>query len=167
MTREPEELAAAIKQIRDYAQAYNGKKRKGFFEDLYTMLATPIPLDDSRDATVKKMYFAAVGALTAEIQPPTTETYLAVREKLNSALTGEKVGTISLAFYPDEGTGDGYGIVGEAQPGDGQRRQIVPLGDSLPKKRKLTKKHQELVDHFREQIPGTDRPFKQRRQDRG
>lgn len=167
MTRTLEDFAAAIKQIRDYASAYQGK-RKDFYDNLYAMLATPIPQnEEDYPAIVKKMYLAAIGSLTSEIQPPTAETYIDVVRKLNSALEGEKLGLVNIADYPDEGMEDKYSIVGEARTQDLPTPRIEQLQNALPRKRKLTKKNQALLNKFRLEIPTVDRPFVRREQSRG
>ncbi|WP_407471184.1 hypothetical protein [Xanthomonas campestris] len=110
MERTPDEQLAAIIQIRDYAAAYEGK-RKEFYTDLLAMLTTPIRDDADYLANVKRMYLAAIGALTAEIQPPTTTTYDAVLECLNSALDEGTLGPVRLTVVPDD-TREDYAIPG-------------------------------------------------------
>lgn len=166
MTRTTEDFIAAIKQIRDYAKSYQGKKRKKFYDDLYAMLAVPLPLRNNA-AHVKKMYLGAIGALTFEIQPPTSHTYAKVKDKLNSSLAEFKLETINIAVYSDAGMEEGYRSVGESQEESVQISPIEPLEDSLPKKRRLTHMHQALVDKFRDEIPNVNRPFRNRRQERG
>lgn len=166
MERTPEDLIAAIKQIRDYAGAYKGK-RKAFYDNLYAMLATPIPEDENVNTIVKKMYLAAIGALTSEIQPPTAETYDDVVKRLNSVLKEEQLGTVNIAIYPDEGMEDVYGIVGEARTGDLSTPRTEQLKDVLPRRRKLSKLNQALVDKFRAEIPRAERPFEYRGAQRG
>ncbi len=166
MARTPEDLVTAIKQIRDYAATYKGK-RSEFYNDLYTMLATPIPADKHYNASVKGMYLAAIGALTSEIRPPTSETYAKVVAKLNSALEGEWLGRVSIAIYPDEGMNDAYRIVGEAATLDLPTLRREYLDDSLPRKRTLTKKNQAIVDKFRAEMPASKRPFMRAGEQRG
>lgn len=166
MERTPEDLIAAIKQIRDYASSYKGK-RQAFYDDLYAMLATPIPEDGNVNTIVKKMYIAAIGALTSEIQPPTAETYDSVLKRLNSVLSEEQLGPVNIAIYPDEGIGDVYGIVGEVRTGDLSTPRTERLKDVLPRRRKLTQVNQALVDKFRAEIPRVERPFEYRGARRG
>lgn len=155
-----DELVAAIKQIRDYAAGYDGRKRKDFYTNLYAMLATPIPQDANYSVNIKNMYIAAVGALTSEIQPPTAETYIEVVSKLNHALEEQILDPINIVVYPDEGMKNAYQIVGEMQAQDLSKPRTEQLQNALPRKRKLTKKSQALVDKFREEIPSTNRLFR-------
>ena len=166
MERTPESVVAAIKQIRDYAGAYEGK-RKDFYDNLYAMLATPIPRDDNYDVVVKKIYLAAIGALTSEIQPPSDDTYVKVVARLNSAIDVGTLGTVNIADYLDEGMEDGYQIAGAAQTQDLPAPRTEQLQKTLPRKRKLTKTHQALVDKFRAEIPSAVRPFAHKGQQRG
>lgn len=166
MARTIEDMGKAIKQIRDYAATYKGK-RSEFYGNLYAMLATPIPTDKKYNESVKKMYIAAIGTLTWEIQPPTAETYIKVIAKLNSVLEGKELEIVNIAIYSDEGVDDAYQIVGEAPMLAMPNPRIEQLQNTLPRKRTLTKKKQALVDKFRSEIPTAERPFMRTGQQRG
>lgn len=166
MNRTPEELIAAIEQMRGYAFRYEGK-RKEFYQNLYDMLATPIPRNEKYENNVKKMYFAALRALTAEIQPPTAETYDTVLEKLNSVLKEEKLDRVRIAISADDAIEDGYQIVGKLPRRGDTSNDAYDLRQSLPAKRKLTKKNQALVDKFRAELPDTPLRFRNGEPQRG
>lgn len=166
MSRTLEELVAAIEQMRDYAFAYKGK-REEFYQNLYAMLVTPIPRNENYENNVNKMYLAAVGALTAQIQPPTAETYDKVVEKLNSVLSGEKIKAIHIATAADDAFEEGYQVVGNLKEKDDIPNRDYGLRLALPAKRKLTKKNQALVEKFREELPATPLRFGNRGQRRG
>jgi uncharacterized protein (UPF0147 family) len=158
---ELEDYTEAIKQMRAYAFAYKGK-RKEFFQQLYAMLATPIPDDESYPGNVKKMYLAAIGTLTSEIERPTVETYDQVIEKINSVLGNEKLGEVRIAIYPDEGHDDGYQIVGQERQSKVLDPHTYILREALPTKRATTPEEQQLVERFRKDLSVSERPFANR-----
>lgn len=166
MSRTSEELVAAIEQMRDYAFAYEGK-RKEFYQNLYAMLVTSIPRNENYEENVEKMYLAAVGALTAQIQPPTAETYDNVVEKLNRVLSGEKIKNIRIATAADDAFDEGYRVVGKLKDKGDVPNNAYELRLALPAKRKLTKKNQALVEKFRAELPATRLRFGNRGERRG
>jgi hypothetical protein len=166
MERTPEDQLAAIIQIREYAAGYVGKRRE-FYAGLHGMLATPIRDDGDYQANVRRMYLAAIGALTAEIEPPTSKTYDTVLDRLNSALDGEKLGPVQLAFYPDEAMRQDYAVPGAQGQKVSFGLGVTGLQDALPSPRKLSKANQALVDRFRAELPDHPRPFAARGAQRG
>lgn len=172
--RTPDDLVAAITQIREFAANYKGK-RQAFFDALYQALATPIPEGEQYNATVKRMYLAAIGALTSEIQPPSSRTYVDVVTRLKAAIQSDDLGDFSITVEVEPDTDSPYRPVDRdrgantAHPDDESRRPLrsVSLRDSLPPERKLTRRSQALVDKFRAEIPSVEHPFRRRGAQRG
>lgn len=174
MDRTPEDLVAAITRIREFAANYKGK-RQAFFDALYLVLATPIPQDKQYNETVKRMYLAAIGALTSEIQPPSIETYGEVIERLKLATGSDDLADINFTIEADSDTDSVYRPVdkdrGENTATADNESQRQPrsesLRETLPPRRRLTKRNQALVDKFRAEIPSVERPFRPRGGQRG
>lgn len=170
MDRTPEDLAAAITRIREFAANYKGK-RQAFFDALYLALATPIPEGEQYNVTVKRMYLAAIGALTSEIQPPSVETYGEVIKRLKLATGSDGLADINFTVEADPATDSDYRPVdrdrGEYTATVDKESQRQPRSESLREtlspKRRLTKRNQALVDKFRAEIPSVERPFRPRR----
>lgn len=174
MDRTPEDLAAAIMRIREFAANYKGK-RQVFFDSLYLALATPIPEGEQYNATVKRMYLAAIGALTSEIQPPSVETYGDVIKRLKLATGSDDLADINFTIEADPDTDSDYRPVdrdrGENTATVDNVSQRQPrsesLRETLPPRRRLTKRNQALIDKFRAEIPSVERPFRPRGVERG
>lgn len=174
MDRTPEDLVAAITRIREFSANYKGK-RQAFFDALYLVLATPIPKGDQYNATVKRMYLAAIGALTAEIQPPSIETYDEVIKRLKLAIENDDIADIRFTIEADPDTDSTYRPVdkdrGENTATADNEIQRQPrsesLRETLPPRRRLTKRNQALVDKFRAEIPSAEQPFRPRGRQRG
>lgn len=174
MNRTPEDLAAAITHIREFAANYKGK-RQAFFDALHLALATPIPEGEQYNATVKRMYLAAIGALTSEIQPPSIETYGEVVKRLKLATGSDDVADINFTIEADPDTDSDYRLVARDRVENtatvDNERQRQPrsesLRETLPPRRRLTKRDQALVDKFRAEIPSVERPFRKRGGQRG
>jgi hypothetical protein len=165
--RTPDDLVAAITQIREFAANYKGK-RQAFFDALYLVLATPIPEGEHYNATVRRMYLAAIGALTSEIQPPSAETYGEVVKRLKLAIGNDDLGEISFTIEADPDRDSAYRPVdrdrGENKVTADNENQRQPrsesLRETLPPRRRLTRRNQTLVDSFREEIPSVEHPFR-------
>ena len=174
MDRTPEDLVAAITRIREFAANYKGK-RQAFFDALHLALATPIPEGEQYNANVKRMYLAAIGALTSEIQPPSIDTYEEVVKRLKLATGSDDVADIRFTIEADPNTDSDYRPVDRDRDEyratvDNERlRQprSKSLRETLPPRRSLTEEHQALVDKFRAEIPSVDHPFRQRGEQRG
>lgn len=174
MDRTPEDLAAAVTRIREFAANYKGK-RQAFFDALYLALATPIPDGEQYNATVKRMYLAAIGALTSEIQPPSVETFGEVIKRLKLATGSDDLADVNFTTEADPDTDSDYRPVdrgrGENTATVDNESQRLPrsesLRETLPPRRRLTKVNQALVDKFRAEIPSVERPFRPRGVQRG
>lgn len=174
MDRSPEDLTAVITRICEFAASYKGK-RQAFFDALYLVLATPIPEGEQYDATAKRMYLAAIGALTSEIQPPSVETYGEVIKRLKLATASDDVADINFTIEADPDTDSDYRSVdrdrGENTATVDNENQRQPrsesLRETLPPRRRLTKRNQALLDKFRAEIPSGERPFRPRGVQRG
>lgn len=165
MARTLEEMIQAVDQIRRYAGAYDKPKRREFFQDLFQVLSVPLPLDDTRLATVETMYLFAVAALTAEVQPANADNYDQVVHRLNSILREGKLGDIWISTEADQGE--------SKLDSEADRRFVTPvtraprglsLRSSLPPKRRLSKVNQSLIDRFRQELPESVRPFSPKEQ---
>jgi hypothetical protein len=172
--RTHEDRIAAITRIREFAANYKGK-RQAFFDSLYLALATPIPEGEQYNETVKRMYLAAIGSLTLEIQPPSIETYGEVIKRLKQASGCDDLADINFTIEADPDIDYAYRPVdkdrGEkAATGDNEiQRQprSESLRETLPPRRRLTKRNQALVDKFRAEIPSAEHPFRSRGGQRG
>jgi len=172
--RTHEDRIAAITRIREFAANYKGK-RQAFFDSLYLALATPIPEGEQYNETVKRMYFAAIGSLISEIQPLSIETYGEVIKRLKQATGSDDLADINFTIEADPGIESAYRPVDKdpsenTVTGDnGSQRQprSESLRETLPPRRRLTKRNQALVDKFRAEIPSSEHPFRPRRGQRG
>ena len=174
MDRTHEDRIAAITRIREFAANYKGK-RQAFFDSLYRALATPIPEGEQYNEAVKRMYLAAIGSLTSEIQPPSVETYGEVIKRLKQATGSDDLADINFTIESVPDIEPAYLSVdmdrGEntAIGDNGSQRQprSESLRETLPPRRRLTKRNQALVDKFRAEIPSVEHPFRTRGGQRG
>lgn len=174
MDRTHEDRIAAITRIREFAANYKGK-RQAFFDSLYQALATPIPEGEQYNETVKRMYLAAIGSLTSEIQPPSVETYGEVIKRLKQATGSDDLADIYFTIEADPDTDSAYRPVAKdrgentATTDYESQRQLrsESLRDTLPPRRRLTKRNQALVDKFRAEIPTVEHPFRPKGGQRG
>ncbi len=160
MARSLEEMAEAVEQIREYAEKYDKPQRQEFFQDLFQALSVPLPEGNERAASIKTRYLLAVAALTAEVQPATRETYDSVLKELNETLSEGQLGRVWVTTEPDNRAVfvDRPSEVAVTESTTPAQRGYW-LRDALPKRRKLSKPRQELIDRFRAELPETDRPF--------